>query len=145
MTNFEKYKNEILALDGDFMFDVVELKFNKCFNNIGVCKTCLFRNDGNCRKELVKWLYEEAKPMLTQAERIFLEGIRYADNTYIVRFPTGVLEMSSWDEPYKYKGNWTIGDGHSWLSINPKLFPFITSEDDTPWKVSDLLKLRIGR
>lgn len=147
ITNFEKYKDEILSLHGDFRFDIPTASVRVC--NRDYCDTCLFNKGCDCCSQKVRWLYKGAKLVLNDRECIFLESIRYPDYTYIVRFKTGSLCMCMFDKPYKHTPdmNWDIYDNvrSKWFDIDEDLFPFITSEDDQPWSVKDLLLLKDNR
>lgn len=68
MTNFEKFKDKILELIDDDEFsaysvavDLTTGKPKECdkFD----CSRCLFQNS-NCNQRLIKWLYEEYKPII---------------------------------------------------------------------------------
>lgn len=63
MTNFEKYKDDILGLPEDSCATVMNGKIVDC-NEI-LCSQCDLPIDGetsNCSYRFMKWLYQEAKP-----------------------------------------------------------------------------------
>jgi hypothetical protein len=74
MTNFEKYQDELMKIEGSFAFDKNTEKIAGCDTTDGVkscidCKDCLF-DKGNCfESDKIKWLYEEYKePILSDDE-----------------------------------------------------------------------------
>lgn len=68
MTNFEKYKDDLIKIEGEFAVDKNTRKIAECNCNIE-CVDCLF-NSGNCSEsDKMKWLYSEYKePILSDNE-----------------------------------------------------------------------------
>jgi hypothetical protein len=68
MTNFEKYKDDLMKMEGCFAFDKNTKKITRCNASMN-CKDCLF-DEGNCyESDKIKWLYEEYKePILSDDE-----------------------------------------------------------------------------
>ena len=61
MTNFEKYKDEILEIanTSEHGFSLCDGKIEKCAT--ASCEICKFdNNDCSCESAMLKWLYEEA-------------------------------------------------------------------------------------
>ena len=57
MTNFEKYKDDLMEIEGVFAFNKHTKKIVKCNKNIS-CRDCVF--NFNClERNKIKWLYEE--------------------------------------------------------------------------------------
>jgi hypothetical protein len=81
MTNGEKYKDDLMKIEGDFGFSKTKQKIGVCYcadDNIETveCEDCLFNELPTCcyESEKIKWLYKEAdEPVLTNDE---LELIR---------------------------------------------------------------------
>lgn len=74
MTNFEKYKDKLIKIKGDFAFDKDTEEIVGCNTLNGIerrieCEDCLF-NSGNCfESDKIKWLYSECKePILSNNE-----------------------------------------------------------------------------
>lgn len=138
MTNFEKYKDEILEISKETKVAVDKTRNTptRC-PNIS-CKKCLFYP--RCDEEtFVKWLYAEHRepaPMLTKEERVFCEIVRHG---YIARDKDGSLcvydsfpvqRILSWFEDL-------------WIKIDPDTFRFITWESGKVWSIESLLKLEV--
>lgn len=86
MTNFEKYKDDILKIDGDIAFDKVQRKVVRCHKCN--CKDCEF--DEKCfESNKIKWLYEEYKPpVLSDDELDLIQSLNKAmdkEYKYIAR------------------------------------------------------------
>lgn len=89
MTNFEKYKDELIKIEGDFAFDKNTREVVGCNTLNGVerrieCEDCLF-NSGNCfESDKIKWLYSEYKePVLSDDELELIKAISKAtDKAY---------------------------------------------------------------
>lgn len=158
MTNFEKYKDEILNFIDDCKFfdcsvavDLTTGKPEKCCKID--CNKCLFRNS-NCNQGLIKWLYEEYKelkietPKLSKFEFDFCNTVLYG---YIVRNEDGDLVLFKREPVRKFAtisskyGYWTdsYDEYDSGISINITLFPFITWNTSKKWSVEELRKLEV--
>jgi hypothetical protein len=88
MTNFEKYKNDLMKIEGKFAFDKNTKKIIRCADSIN-CENCLF-DMGNCyESDRIKWLYEEYKePILSDNELEFIKALNKATGKewkYILR------------------------------------------------------------
>lgn len=128
MTNFEKYKDEILDIIKNGWIKVTkDGKMTVCSSK---CEDCAFyyNNVGGCRNAFIKWLYAETKPTLTAKERAFCEIIQ---GGYITREKDGKLF-------YWYGISICI-------EIESFNFPFITWEDEKPWSIEELLKLEVEK
>lgn len=135
MTNFEKYKDEILEMTkkGDSPAKKAG-KITECYGTR--CVDCDFTGD-NCRVNLFQWLCTEAAPALTKRERAFCE---YAQGGYIARDDSGQLFHTT-EQPIKEGYVWGTSDRYE--PIEYADFDFITWEDEEPWAVEDLLKLEV--
>lgn len=139
MTNFEKYRDEILKINKTEMVAVDEEKNTPVRCSIYPCCDCIFK-DGVCTQEFIKWLYsehQEPAPKLTKTERAFCEVMEYG---CIARNKNGNLLFYI---GYPHKSGCTWESIHNYVYINSDLFKFITWEDEKPWKVKDLLKLEV--
>jgi hypothetical protein len=89
MTNFEKYKEDLLKIEGSFAFDKNAKKITRCNASMN-CKDCLF-DEGNCyESDKIKWLYEEYKkePVLSDDELKLIKALNKATGKewkYILR------------------------------------------------------------
>lgn len=155
MTNFEKYKDEILKLAKETSrIAIANRKPISCYNT--KCNKCLFYVDdiGYCKnfEGFVEWLYEEYKepaPQLTLAERYFCETFLEDDRLYLAR--------DQYDNLYLYdvikppiknvdSGYWALQDSEdTMLEIKKDFFSFIKWEDEKLWSISDLLKLEVEK
>lgn len=137
MTNFEKYKDEILPLaknNRGFAFHMN--KITDC--KLSGCKNCIFT--GACIANRIKWLYEEYQeptPKLTKAEKGFCEIL---DDGYIARDKNGELYLYN-NPPYATETDWREC-GHC-TRLCSKFFPFITWESNRYWSIEDLFKLEV--
>lgn len=137
MTNFEKYKDEILILaknNRGFAFRMNKITACKLTG----CENCIFT--GSCIANRIKWLYEEYQeptPKLTKAEKGFCEIIK---DGYIARDKNGDLYLYN-NPPYVTETDWREC-GHC-TRLCTKFFPFITWESGKAWSIEDLLKLEV--
>lgn len=137
MTNFEKYKDEILDLsERDWIRVTKDRKVVSCSSK---CEDCIFyyNNVGGCRNAFLKWLYVEAKPTLTAKERAFCVIV---SEGYIARDKDGELYIYA-NEPPKRKEQWC--SDVDFIPLNNEYFSFIIWEDEKPWSIEELLKLEV--
>lgn len=139
MTNFEKYKDEILPLaknNRGFAFHMN--KITDC--KLSGCKNCIFT--GTCIANRIKWLYEEYQepaPKLTKDEAIFCNIV----DGFIARDKDGSLALYS-SEPYLENEYWFDSDTEaSGTTIKSDLFPFITYKSEKYWSIEELLRLEV--
>ena len=129
MTNFEKWKDEILKINHDG-YDVA-VKDGVPKPCVGICDQCEFEGGSPCIAKFVDWLlaeYKEPAPKLTRREREFLDCFTH---------PTFFKEI--YRKSYGlYMGNFVKGDG---VSISNDMFPFIKQGET--WAFADLLKLEV--
>ena len=128
MTNFEKWKDEILKIKHENYEVAVKDGVPKpC---VGICNKCEFERESPCSAKFVEWLlseYEEPTPKLTRQEREFLECFTHPAYKEIFRNDYGLYVTAC--EP---------GNG---LSISNDMLPFINSGET--WTLEDLLKLEV--
>lgn len=145
MTNFEHYRETIenLSFIGDLAFDGEKLATCDEID----CESCVF-NDGDCSRNLIKWLYSkyDETPTLTEAEH----GLCVALGTgWLARDNAGALFVYN-RKPQKNRnvGIWDSNNALAGLDglckRNTSLkFNFITWDDAEPWNVEDLLKFNV--
>ena len=149
MTNFEKYKDEILEIVeySDIASIAIDNKKNKpqCCGGTQ-CSQCIRYDNGHCSsRNFFKWLYEEAKeaqPKLTAKERGFCEIVR---SGYIARDQSGILwlfDMIPAKEDGYIAARWNSANGRR-EQLDGKAFMFITWESDKAWSIEELLQLEV--
>ena len=129
MTNFEKWKDEILKIKRDGYEVAVKDGVPKpC---VGICNQCEFEGGSPCIAKFVDWLlaeYQEPAPKLTKREREFLECFLNTSKRTISRDLTaGLLGFG-------YNGNWCD-------RLKEDTFQFIKKGEC--WTFEDLLKLEV--
>lgn len=138
MTNFEKYKDEILILaKNNWGFAFRMNKITAC--KLSGCENCIFT--GSCITNRIKWLYEEYQepaPKLTKAEKGFCEIL---DDGYIARDKSGNLYIYD-NSPSQRKNDWGINHGYC-TKLCSNFFPFITWESGKVWGINELLALEV--
>ena len=128
MTNFEKWKDEILKITHDD-YDVA-VKDGVPKPCVGICDQCEFERESPCIAKFVDWLlaeYKEPAPKLTRRDREFLDCFTHPATKEICRKSYGL-----------YIGNDVERDG---LSISYDIFQFI--KPDETWTFEHLLKLEV--
>lgn len=141
MTNFEKYKDEILGISRTQAIAINKRRNapEKCSN--AVCSECLLHEGTYCnQKAIFQWLYseyQEPAPKLTKAEKGFCEIIK---DGYIARDKNGDLYLYN-NPPYVTETDWREY-GHC-TRLCSKFFPFITWESNRYWSIEDLFKLEV--
>lgn len=143
MTNFEKYKDEIMKIQNyDFCFD--GKKITPC---IGQCEQCVFNID-DCIDTKIKWLYGDKMLFLSIEEQNFCEILQEG---YITRDQDGKLYLSTiLPDKCSYIKKWVISDDICktdedicFIHLNDNYFSFIKWENEEPWSIKKLLELSI--
>ena len=143
MTNFEKYREEILKITKNGAHFAVPKKAQvpiacTCLS----CVDCLF--NGCCHPKKIRWLYEEAvepAPTLTVKERGFCEIAR---SGCIARDKNGSLWVFDVTPSKVYNdATWWGSAGGRCKQLDGEAFPFITWESDKAWSIEELLKLEV--
>lgn len=151
-TNMEHFRGEIEAIMKgfeDFGVNIDNGKLMACSKSRS-CERCKFSylNNKNkedpCTKHKIKWLMSEYKPepVLTEREKHFVE---FVQEGWIARDEKYNTLYWYSDKPTKDANEWQ-GEYFTWqLNVQPviSLLPFITWEDEEPWAVSDLRKLKV--
>ena len=137
MTNFEKYKDEILGISRTQAIAINKRRNapEKC--SYSVCSECLLHEGTYCnQKAIFQWLYseyQEPAPKLTKAEKGFCEVIK---DGYIARDKNGDLYFTP---PYVMETDWK---GYC-TKLRSNFFPFITWESGKAWSIKELLELEV--
>ena len=134
MTNYDKIKNMSI----DEMTEFFTKFGDYCGNQCTYCpEKCL---DGTCKKRIKQWLQQEAKPILSEAERVILENID-KEYKWIARDKDKKLFIYR-DKPSKNTRfeEWLVDGKSENMSIVRHLFQFITWQDDEPYNIEELLK-----
>ena len=140
MTNFEKYKDEILHHidEYDELPGIKDGVIIQC-GSASCCCNCKFSGDDDCNALFVAWLYQEYKeptPKLTPKERAFCEITKVG---YIARNKFGSL-YSFFVKPTREGEDWCSDSNYRLISA--EYFQFIKWEAE-PWSIKDLLKLEV--
>lgn len=135
-TNMEHSRGEIE--EAGYNFGLFDGKVIKCHTQI--CSDCEFFHSDGCKIYIIKWLMSEYKPepVLTQREKGFVECIRHG---WIAADEVG-SKMWYEDKPKKDKEP-NVWLGKKIVTLNDDYFPFITWEDEEPWAVEELRKLKV--
>lgn len=142
MTNFEKYKDEILGISRTQAIAINKRRNapEKCSNS--VCSECLLHEGRSCnQKAIFQWLYseyQEPAPKLTKTEKGFCEIIK---DGYIARDQSGNLYIYD-NPPSQRKNDWGINHGYC-TKLRSNFFPFITWESGKVWSIKELLELEV--
>lgn len=141
MTNFEKYKDEILNISREG--SLIGKKGNTLYSCRELsCEICDFSSgEGPCIGHFLKWCYKEYKepaPKLTKGEHGLCE---YLKTGYIARDLDDKLFFHT-SLPMKNFNDWSAYD-YDFTQIKDDTFTFIKWEDEEPWSIEDLLKLEI--
>ena len=146
MTNFEKYKNEILEIS-----EIQEVAISKTKNAPEYCgdlscSDCLLCQEAFCNKKaMFQWLYAEYKepaPKLTKAERGFCETV---PNGYIARDKYGALYVYS-NKPEKKQTEWRGAcEEDEYFEIQHNAFRFISWGSGEYWNIEELLELEVEK
>ena len=147
MTNYEKFKNEIEAVDYDFAA-TKDQKIGCCCQTVN-CNDCIFcQNETDyCVPAKIEWLYKEAKEIfpITTTEKNFLDILW--GSSYIARDYNGRLYLYS-QKPVQLSDGWLIDNGCEGMDGNifeicPDFFEFITWESDKCWSVEELRQMPV--
>lgn len=140
MTNFEKYKDEILGISRTQAIAINKRRNapEKC--SYSVCSECLLHEGTYCnQKAIFQWLYseyQEPAPKLTAEEYAFC---KIATNGYIARNERGSLHIYS-EKPVQNISGWRA---LNWKELNRDYFQFITWESGKAWGINELLELEV--
>lgn len=136
MTNFEKYKDMLLALNKGDDIAVVKGKPVSCSDI--ACTNCDY-SGGNCESKLLKWLLSEYKeePTLTERQYHFLKALPLNSRLK--------LELPQLNGIHRL--NIQTIDGKVWIipgELFSRVFPSLPIKFDNKWHVvSELLTWKV--
>lgn len=146
MKNKEKFKDEIVDIvcDGDALaIDMDTYKPVAC-RSISCGKCLIYSEEVVCSSALSEWANQEYKEPIVMSfnDNFFINYIK-DDVEYIARDKNGYL-YAFLNKPKKYEesGKW-IGEVVLYLYRFNITLPMIKWEDNQPWKISDLKKLKV--
>ena len=139
-TNMEHYRGEIQGHKFDFA--LINGNITGCTGT--PCQKCDFNIQ--CVKNKVKWLMSEYKPepVLTAREKRFVE---FLQDGWLARDLRHNCFYWFKEKPTKGNDAWYC-ECSAWLLhsiLLEGLFPFITWEDEEPWSVASLRKLKVQK
>ena len=144
MTNFEKYKDEILGISRTQAIAISKRRNapEKCIYS--VCSECLLHEGTYCnQKAIFQWLYseyQEPAPKLTKAERGFCEIVKTG---YIARDAVKKCLLYYSEEPEIDLNGYYRYSPYDSVELPLEPFSFITWGDEKPWSIEELLKLEV--
>lgn len=122
MTNFEKYKDDLMKIEGHFAIDKAQRRIAGCMAD-GLeecinCKDCLFNDTEYClESDKIKWLYKEYEPpILTADELELIEAMGKAKNKkykYLAKQKSGRTTLFT-NKPFIH----IFTDGYSYTTNN---------------------------
>lgn len=132
MTNFEKYKDDLIKTEGDFAFNKNTRKVVRCDRHIN-CKDCLFISRSCSEVGKIQWLYEECEPLVLSDDELELikaiGKVTKKEYKYAARDADGVIRLYETkpctDKSGNYYGEYTYADIGTW----DRLFSNITHKD----------------
>ena len=140
-TNMEHFRGDIEAVG--YCISLHNGEVRDCNEGSFNCLECGFQNmyeDFGCQRAIIRWLMSPYKPepVLTAREKGFVERIGHG---WIAADEKG-FKMWYEKKPYKTK------EPNVWIEtkvipINDDYFNFITWEDEEPWSVEELRKLKV--
>lgn len=146
-TNMEHFRSEIEdALQVWYDFGRVAGELVECRGR--TCTSCEFSMDNNaigevCMGNKIKWLMSEYKeePVLTEKEMRFME---FVQRGWLARDADGDLFWHG-GKPEKNFDSWhNFEMKYSKVnSYDGEIFHFITWEDESPWSIEELRKLKV--
>lgn len=140
MKNWEKYEMGVNLFGWDFGV-TKKGEMNNCIKM--ECEDCILNENDICSKRRIEWLYkeyEEPKPKLTIDEKVIVQSF-CENNYYIARDKDGLLWIYDF-KPVQHNSEWGSADD-SVLSLNDKLFQFITWESGKSWSIAELIELEV--
>ena len=134
MTNFEKYKDDLMEIEGEFAFNKNTREILSCSSYIN-CGDCIF-NERNCTgSEKIKWLCEEYEEFILSDNELELiktlskvTGINYK---YVARDTCDVIGFFETKPRVNKLGNYYSEYGYTYVDIvsKDKVLPNITHKD----------------
>lgn len=143
MTNYEKYKSEIIEmLANSASIALRGGKIKTCLH--GECSDCGFNKNNDCIAEKKKWLNAEAVSTLTADERKLCELLKCG---YIAQDVNGEIFRFTVEPKRNSAGYWDAKEG-VWINLG-EIFAGITFEGvdsikTKAWRVAELLELGVS-
>ena len=135
MTNFEKYKDELMKIEGEFAVDKNTREIVNCDSYIS-CEDCIFISRNCAESDKIKWLCEEYKePILSDDELELiniLSKINGKEYKYVARDVDGIIKLFEIKPHVNKSGYYYSEYGYTYIdaaSGDKILFPNITYED----------------
>lgn len=152
-TNMEHFRGEIEKILDKGNVIAVSKDGRRVFecNARGVCKECLCGDTEllPCDVKLMQWLMSEYKPepVLTAREKHFVKCI---EDGWLTKSKSNIITWWEKKPSRDGKHGWIVTDTSGFVylqEIHPcafgNMFPFITWEDEEPWSVEELRKLKV--
>ena len=155
-TNMEHYRERLKENEYRYDFGVENGKLIVCEGFCYKCKYCDLSNEKNpndglsaCMNRKLKWLMSEYKPepFLTAREKHFVECV---EDGWLTKSKSNIITWWEKKPSRDGKHGWIVTDTSGFVylqEIHPcafgDMFPFITWEDEEPWAVEDLRKLKV--
>ena len=149
-TNMEHFRSEIEEILNRLDYNLPAVVNGKPIACRGTsCDVCDLDGKGvRCHIGFMQWLMSEYKeePVLTEREKHFVECV---EDGWITRYKDDALVWWSAKPTYRNNGEWhcECRGGFELDVIKEfifgKLFPFITWEDEEPWSIEQLRKLKV--
>ena len=148
MKNKERYTKEIVEIicSGKYIAVNKETGIPVVCNDFD-CDKCMFRSENRCRSKLLKdWAESEyiEKPVISKRDRAFLDCLKDKWK-YMARDDISSAVYVFSEIPKKSKGGYLTYTGEvrrSSTDFNID-FPMVKWEDDEPWMIDDLKKLKV--
>ena len=148
MKNKERYTKEIVEIicSGKCIAVNKETGIPVVCNDFD-CDKCMFRSENRCRSKLLKdWAESEyiEKPVISKRDRAFLDCLKDKWK-YMARDDISSAVYVFSEIPKKSKGGYLTCTGEvrrSSTDFNID-FPMVKWEDDEPWMIEDLKKLKV--
>lgn len=147
MTNFEFYKDELMAI-ADNGSDVALVKGEPVACDAIMCSQCEL-GEFNCGASLIHWLYVERveRPKINKRTKDFFDLI---ETGWVARDSNDRLYLYPVDDkPAKYnRGEWAGNRIIHNVPLFEDMFLFLTldfikHEDKEPWRVEDIRNLEV--
>lgn len=140
MTNFEKYKADLLKIEGRFAIDKAQRRVVECsadgLEECIDCKDCLFNDTQYCwESDKIKWLCEEYEPPVLSDDELGLiksiNKLKKRKYRFIVRL--GIYKVGLFiDKPnyYSHSGSYASQKDYIIISeVDENIFPNITFDE----------------
>lgn len=152
MKNKEKFAKEILDIACSGHGIAITIMSHKLVSCESIdCDECIFKGNKleGCNSKIQKWCESEyvEEPTLTKNEKLYLDMLK-SEYMYITRDKSGSIFIYS-EMPYRNNSfnMWRAKNYNNFRKVPDSLkdinFDFIKWEDEEPWKIEDLKKLKV--